>query len=126
MLYKLISNALYSKKIKNMIKRIHVRLVNKKRNFFTKGCMSEIIFENDLATIRKSKVTLKINKPAYIGKCVLELNKALVPVQYYYSLIMIVRCMKLKIVVKILVRINKCLNLVILKLTQDIMMIQTN
>ena len=77
MLYKLISNALYSKKIKNMIKRIHVRLVNKKRNFFTKGCMSDIIFENDLATIRKSKVTLKINKPAYIGKCVLELNKAL-------------------------------------------------
>lgn len=61
-----------------MIKRIHVRLVNKKINFFTKGCMLEIIFENDLATIRKSKVTLKINKPAYIiGKCVLELNKAL-------------------------------------------------
>ena len=31
------------------------------------------IFDNDLVTIRKSKVTLTLNKPAYTGMCILEL-----------------------------------------------------
>ena len=37
--------------------------------------MSHKIFDNDLVTIRKNKVTLTLNKPAYIGMCILELNK---------------------------------------------------
>ena len=36
--------------------------------------MSQKIFENDLVTIRKSKVTLKLNKPAYVGMCILDLS----------------------------------------------------
>ena len=44
------------------------------------------------------------------------------------SLIMRVWCMKLKrkMFIKILVRIKKCLTLVIIQLSQDIVMIQTN
>ena len=35
------------------------------------------IFENNLIAILKSKVALKLNKPAYIGMCILELSKVL-------------------------------------------------
>ena len=62
--------------------------------------MSEKVFDNDLVAIRKSKVTLTINKPAHAGMCILDLNKVLmyelnydyikykyVATQDYYSLI---------------------------------------
>ena len=35
------------------------------------------IYENNLVVVRKSKVTLEPNKPAYIGMCILELSKVL-------------------------------------------------
>ena len=35
------------------------------------------MFDNNLVTIRKSKVLLKLNKPAYIGMCIFELSKVL-------------------------------------------------
>ena len=39
--------------------------------------MSDKIFDNDLVAIRKNEVTLTLNKPAYIGICILELSKVL-------------------------------------------------
>ena len=39
--------------------------------------MSHKIFDNNLVAIHKNKVPLKVNKPAYIGMCILELSKAL-------------------------------------------------
>ena len=39
--------------------------------------MSYKIFENALVAIRKNKVTLTFNKPAYNGMCILELSKVL-------------------------------------------------
>ena len=39
--------------------------------------MSHKIFDNELVTIRKNKVTLTLNIPAYIGMCILELSKVL-------------------------------------------------
>ena len=39
--------------------------------------MSHKIFDNDLVAIRKNKVTFTLNKPAYIGMCILELSKVL-------------------------------------------------
>ena len=39
--------------------------------------MSQKIFDNDLVAIRKSKVTLIFNKPAYLGICILDLSKVL-------------------------------------------------
>ena len=35
------------------------------------------IFDKNLVAIRRSKVTLKVNKAAYIGMCILELHKVL-------------------------------------------------
>ena len=37
--------------------------------------MSQKTFDNNLVAIRKSKVSLKLSKPVYVGICVLNLNK---------------------------------------------------
>ena len=39
--------------------------------------MSYKTFDNDLVATRKNKVTLTLNKPAYIGISILELNRVL-------------------------------------------------
>ena len=44
------------------------------------------IFENDLVTIRKSKVTLTLNKSAYTGMCILELSNVLM-YEFHYNYI---------------------------------------
>ena len=39
--------------------------------------MSQKIFENNLVAIHKSRVTLPLNKPAYVGMCISHLSKVL-------------------------------------------------
>ena len=39
--------------------------------------MSHKISDNNLVVISKSKLALKLNEPAYVGICILELSKAL-------------------------------------------------
>ena len=46
--------------------------------------MSHKIFDNDLVTIRKNKLTLKFNKLAYAGMCILYLNKVLM-YEFHYQ-----------------------------------------
>ena len=48
--------------------------------------MSHKIFDNDLVAIRKNKVTLTLNKPVYIGMCILELSKVLM-YEFHYDYI---------------------------------------
>ena len=45
--------------------------------------MSHKISDNDLVAIRKNKVTSTLNKPAYIGLCILELSKVLIYELHY-------------------------------------------
>ena len=59
----------YGKTMENLRNRIHVKLVNK---------MLHKIFDNNLVMIRKDNLVLKLNKPAYIGMCILELSKVLI------------------------------------------------
>ena len=44
------------------------------------------IFDNNLVVVRKSKLALKFNKPAYIGMCILELSKVLM-YKFHYDYI---------------------------------------
>ena len=80
-LYKLMNNAVYGKTIENLKNRIDVKLVSNKKDYlkrtFKLSYMSHKIFDNDLVAILKNKVSLMLNKPAYIGMCILELNKVL-------------------------------------------------
>ena len=62
--------------------------------------MSHKIFENDLVAICKKKVTLSLNKPAYIYMCTLELITVLinmVTTENSYSQTLILSCVKLKL-----------------------------
>ena len=62
-----------------MNNRINVRLVSNKKGFLEwasePSYMSQKIFDNDVVLICKSKVTLTLNKPAYVGTCTLDLSK---------------------------------------------------
>ena len=48
--------------------------------------MPQKINDNDLVAIHKSKVTLTLNKPAYVGMCILKLNKVLM-YEFHYDYI---------------------------------------
>ena len=90
--------------------------------------MSHKIFDNNLVTICKSKVTLMLNKPTYIGMCILEMSKVLM-YEFHYDYIKnkygnnskllftdtdsLIYEFKLKMSTKILAAIKKCLILVI-------------
>lgn len=51
--------------MENVINRIDARLVNSKKS--KPSYKSQKMFDNDLVTIRKIKVTFKLNKPACVG-----------------------------------------------------------
>ena len=75
------NNAVYGRKMESLRNRIDVRLVNNKKDYLKctstskPSYMSYKIFDNNLVAIRKSKVALKLNKPEFIGMCILELSK---------------------------------------------------
>ena len=76
--------------MENIRNIINVKLVSNKRNYlkrtFKPTFMSHKIFDNELVTIHKNKITLTLNKPAYIGMCILELNKVFM-YEFHYDYI---------------------------------------
>ena len=70
-MYKLTNNAVYGKAMENLRNRIDVKLESNKKYYLKRTSkmtyMSHKIFDNDLVAIRKSKVILTLNKPAYVG-----------------------------------------------------------
>ena len=56
--------------MENLRNRIDVKLVNNKKDYLKctpkPRYMSHKIFDNDLVAIHENKVTLTLNKPAYI------------------------------------------------------------
>ena len=89
-LCKSMNNAVYGKTMKNLRNIIDVRLRSNKKDYLKwkskQSYMSHKIFDNDLVAIRKSKVTLTLNKPAYIGTWILELSKVLM-YEFHYDYI---------------------------------------
>ena len=89
-LYKLMNNAAYGKTMENLRNRINVKLVSNNKDYLKwaskPSYMSHKMFDDDLVTIRKSKVTTKLNTPAYTGRCILELSKVLM-YEFHYDYI---------------------------------------
>ena len=79
-MYKLINNAIHGKRIENSRNKISAQQVNNEKNYLKcvskPSYMSDKIIDNNLVAIRKSKLALKLNKPVYIGKSILELKKS--------------------------------------------------
>ena len=76
--------------MENLRNRIDVKLVNSEKDYLkctlNPSYMSHKILDKSLVAIRKSKVALKLNKPAYIGMCSLELSKVLM-YKYHFDYI---------------------------------------
>ena len=86
-LHKLMSNSISEKAMENVRNRL-VKLVNTKKDYLKSTSkpshISHKIFDNNLAAICKSKVTLKLNRPAYIRMCILQLSKILMYRFHYH------------------------------------------
>ena len=84
------NNAICEKTIENLRNSINVKLVNNEKDYLKciskPSYMSHKIFDNNLVAIRKSKVALKMNKPAYIGMCIMELSRVLM-FEFHYDYI---------------------------------------
>ena len=84
------NNAVHRITMANLRNRIDVKLVSNKKIYLKWICkpsyMSHKIFDNNLAAIRKKKVTLTLNKPAYIAMSILELSKILM-YEFHYDYI---------------------------------------
>ena len=62
--------------MENLINRINGKRGNKAKDYLKhtskRSYVSHKIFDNNLVGIRKNKVALKFNKPAYTEMCILE------------------------------------------------------
>ena len=83
-------NGAYGKTMENLRNRIDVKLVSNEKDYLKwtskPSYKSHKIFDNNLVAIRKSKVTLTLNKAAYAGMCILDLSKVFM-YEFHYDYI---------------------------------------
>ena len=79
--FKLMNNSVFGKTMENLRKRVDVRLVTneKKLDKLTSKptFVSSKIFNENLMAVHKVKEMLTLNRPAYVGMCILDLSKTL-------------------------------------------------
>ena len=88
--YKLMNNSVFGKTMENIRNRVDVKLVNNKNklsklvakpNF--KSCK---IFNENLVSVHMKKTSLTMNKPVYLGMCILDLSKTIM-YDFHYNYI---------------------------------------
>ncbi|XP_078355713.1 uncharacterized protein LOC144640434 [Oculina patagonica] len=88
--FKLMNNSVFGKTMENLRKRVDVRLVTNKKKLLKLTSkptyVSSKIFNENLVAVHKIKETLTLNRPAYIGMCILDLSKTLM-YDFHYNYI---------------------------------------
>ena len=88
--FKLMNNSVFEKTMENIRKRVDVRLVTSKEKLLKLASkptyVSSKIFNENLVAVHKIKETLTLNRPAYIGMCILDLSKTLM-YDFHYNYI---------------------------------------
>ena len=88
--FKLMNNSVFGKTMENIRKRVDVRLVTSKEKLLKLASkptyVSTKIFNENLVAVHKIKETLTMNRPAYIGMCILDLSKTLM-YDFHYNYI---------------------------------------
>ena len=88
--FKLMNNSVFGKTMENLRKRVDVRLVTNKdqlAKWTSKPTyVSSKIFNENLVAVHKLKEKLTLNRPAYIGMCILDLSKTLM-YEFHYDYI---------------------------------------
>ena len=76
--------------MEKLINKTNLKLVSNEKDHLKctskPSFMLHNIFDNNLVAIRKSQLALKLNKPAYIGMCILESSKVLM-YKFHYDYI---------------------------------------
>ena len=84
------NNSVFGKTMENLCKRVDVRLVTdeKKLDKLTSKptYVSSKIFNENLMAVHKIKEALTLNRPAYVGMCILDLSKMLM-YDFHYNYI---------------------------------------
>ena len=79
--FKLLINCAYGKSMENIRKRINVRLINDSKEYLKcvskPNFISQKIFDKNFVAIHCIKTVLTLNKPIYLGFCILEPSKLL-------------------------------------------------
>ena len=88
--FKLMNNSVFGKTMENLRKRVDVRLVTSKEKLLKMASkptyVSSKIFNENLVAVHKIKETLTLNRPAYVGMCILDLSKTLM-YDFHYNYI---------------------------------------
>ena len=88
--FKLMNNSVFGKTIENIRKRVDVKLVNdrvKARKLVAKPNFNHLnIFCEELIAIHMNKTSLTMNKPVYVGICILDLSKTIM-YEFHYNYI---------------------------------------
>ena len=88
--YKLMNNSVFGKTMENIRNRVDVKLVNteeKLRKLVAKpNFRSRKIFSENLVSVHMKKTSLTMNKPVYLGMCILDLSKTIM-FDFHYNYI---------------------------------------
>ena len=88
--FKLMNNSVFGKTMENLRKRVDVRLVTNEKKLLKLTAkptyVSSKIFNKNLVAVHKIKEALTINRPAYVGMCILDLSKTLM-YDFHYNYI---------------------------------------
>ena len=88
--FKLMNNSVFGKTMENLRKWVDVRLVTNEKKLDKLTAkptyVSSKIFNENLMAVHKVKETLTLNRPAYVGMCILDLSKMLM-YDFHYNYI---------------------------------------
>ena len=88
--FKLMNNSVFGKTMENIRKRVDVRLVTDEKKLLKLTSkptyVSSKIFNENLVAVHKIKETLTLNRPVYLGMCILDLSKTLM-YDFHYNYI---------------------------------------
>ena len=88
--FKLMNNSVFGKTMENIRKRVDVRRVTDEKKLIKLTSkptyVSSKIFNDNLVAVHKIKETLTLNRPAYVGMCILDLSKTLM-YDFHYNYI---------------------------------------
>ena len=88
--FKLMNNSVFGKTMENIRKRVDVRLVTDKNKLLKMTAKPTFvlskIFNENLVAVHKIKGCLYLNRPSYVGMCILDLSKTLM-YDFHYNYI---------------------------------------
>ena len=89
--YKLMNNSLFGKSMENIRNRVNVKLVNTEKELKKLVAKPNLksppkIFCENLVSVHLKKTSLTMNKPVYLGMCILDLSKTIM-YDFHYNYI---------------------------------------